>query len=648
MRRLIFAALLPIAAAAAAQQPAVPLPPNATAEGLPPIPQSIADRLAPYAEFRRASLLGWHPADRTILVTTRFGNAYQIHRVDRPGGARTQLTFYRDGIGGSAAYNPVNARAFVFTKDISGSGDALQIFRYDEATGRATMLTDGRSTNGVPVWAADGSRIAFDSTRRNGRDRDLWVMDPGDPASARLVAETEGAWSVADWSSDGRELLAVESVSISSESYVWRVNVETGAKTPLTPHADGKALWTSPVFGAGGRSVYALSNRGSEFTRVWRADVRTGTWTPVTPDRESVEAFAVSPDGRVLAIVFDRDAASVLELIDASTRRTVVTPHIPVGQISNLQWRPHGREVAFDFASVSTYGDVYSVQYPSGTLVRWTHSEIGGVKGDTLAAPEIIHWKSFDGRMISGILYRPPARFTGPRPVMINIHGGPNDPASRERPRFIGRSNYFLNELGIAIIYPNVRGTFGFGTTFEQLDDGRKREDAVKDVGALLDWIGAQPSLDERRVMVTGASYGGYMTLAVAEKYHDRIRCAFEGFGISNFLTYLENTEPSRQADRRAEYGDPSDPAMRAFLLEISPVTQASRLTMPLLIAQGRNDTRVPIQQAEEIRRAVAPNGNPVWYVVYDDGHGFTKRVNDDFNQYCWILFVQTYLLNGN
>jgi dipeptidyl aminopeptidase/acylaminoacyl peptidase len=374
-------------------------------------------------------------------------------------------------------------------------------------------------------------------------------------------------------------------------------------------------------------------------------DVSTSNWKPLTPDRASVESFALSPDGRTIAVVFDRDAESVLELIDAATLKTRHKPKVPAGTIQNLQWHRTGRDVAFNLRSIHTFFDVYSVSASTGAVERWTTSESGGVNPAELPAPEIVRWKSFDGQTITGVLYRPPARFPGPRPVIINIHGGPDD--VRERPRFLGRSGSFLNEYGIAIVYPNVRGTMGFGKAFLAADNATHREDAVKDIGALLDWIAEQPSLDRNRVMVTGASYGGYMTYAVAAKYSDRIRCAFAGAAISNFVDYLEQTEPVRLPSRRSEYGDERDPAMREYLTQISPITYASRIRVPLFIMHGGKDTRVPPAQAQEMAGAVRKNGVPVWVALYgDEGHiAFANAANNDFNLFTWARFVQEYLL---
>jgi dipeptidyl aminopeptidase/acylaminoacyl peptidase len=269
---------------------------------------------------------------------------------------------------------------------------------------------------------------------------------------------------------------------------------------------------------------------------------------------------------------------------------------------------------------------------------------MGGANPETLPDAEIVKWKSFDGLEISGVLYRPPVSFTGPRPVIINVHGGPVD---RERPRALGRSNYFRNELGIAVIYPNVRGSAGFGRSFQELDNGLLRENAVKDIGALLDWIAAQPGLDKNRVMIAGPSYGGFIALAAAVAYGDRLRGVNPAFAITDFPGFLETTEMSRQADRNAEYGDPSNPEMRAFLTRISPLTNAAKLKTPMFIAAGARDIRVPISQAEALVKALKANGTPVWYVRFEDaGHQQLTVPTNDFSIYTWVMFVRQYLIN--
>jgi dipeptidyl aminopeptidase/acylaminoacyl peptidase len=409
-------------------------------------------------------------------------------------------------------------------------------------------------------------------------------------------------------------------------------------------------VWRAPIFSPDGRYVYVLSNRDSETLRLWRGGLANGLWQPITGETDDLESFALSPDGRTLAAVFDSTTSSRVELLDANTFKVRSAPKLPAGLLSPRppMWRGDSSEVAFSLSSLRTFADVFSVNSRTGGVERWTKSEFGAFDPDSLPEAEIVRWKSFDGLMISGILYRPPARFTGPRPVIISIHGGPAGSASRERPRYQGRSAYLLNELGIAIVYPNVRGSWGFGKAFGRMDDGMKREDSVKDIGALLDWIGTQPTLDKNRVMVTGVSYGGYMTYAVAEMYSSRLRGAMAAAGISDFISYLETTDPTRPEDRRAEYGDERIPEVGEFLKHISPITNASKLRIPLFIVHGANDTRVPPAQAEEMARIVRANRVPVWLTIYgDEGHDFWARpANNNFWFYTWITFIKQYLLN--
>jgi len=653
MRRIAGAVLsVLLAGGPAAQERTFPVPANVTTDGVPPIPMALVQAVAPYAQFRQAALRAWHPTEREIIVTTSFAAVPQLHRVRMPGGARTQITFFTDGVSvrPGAAFLPTG-QAFVFQKDTAGGGEAEQLFRYDLARGSAVLLTDGKSRYGGPAVSRTG-QIAFDSTERDGKNRDLYVMNPSNPASRRLLMQAEGTWSAIDWSPDEKTILALQSIS-TSETSLWSVRVDTGEKTLITPREADPVRWavsTTPgprdrgaaaAFARDGRTIYALSTRGGEGGRVWKFD---GTrWSAVTPPEQPVETFALKPDGKTLAVVFDAGSVSRLQLMDAAGR-PLRTPAVPPGVISDLQWHPLRNEVGFTLAGARAFNDVYSLDVARARVERWTFSEMGGANPETLPDAEIVKWKSFDGLEISGVLYRPPASFTGRRPVIINVHGGP---VERERPRAIGRSNYFRNELGIAIIYPNIRGSAGFGRSFEELDNGTARENAVKDIGALLDWIAAQPGLDKDRVMIAGPSYGGFVALAAAIAYGDRLRGVNPAFAITDFPSFLETTEMSRQANRNAEYGDPSIPDMRAFLTRISPLTNAARLRIPVFIAAGAKDTRVPIGQAEALVKALKASGTPVWYVRFEDaGHQQLTVPTNDFSIYTWVMFVQKYILN--
>ena len=616
---------------------------NLVADGVPPVPAAVAEAVRRYTESRAASLADWHPTKRSILVSTRFGNTPQIHEVAAPLGARRQLTFYDEPIGG-ASYEPRAGRYFIFGKDVGGN-EFGQLYRYDVATGAVTLLTDGgRSQNGGARWSTRGDRIAYGSTRRNGGDRDLYVMDPLDPKSdRRLLTVSGGGWSVADWSPDDRQLLVLEYLSV-NRSRLHLVDVASGRRTPLLPAERDTVAYGEARFARDGRGVYLTTDAGSEFQRLAYLDLATRRTTPLTADIPwDVEQFDLSRDGRTIAFLTNEAGASRLYLMDAATRRARPVAGVPSGVAGGLQWRPDSRELALSVASARSPSDVYSVDRESGAVTRWTESELGGLVASELVEPTLVKWPSFDRREITGFYYRPPARFAGKRPVVINIHGGPE---GQSRPGFQGRTNYYLNELGVAVIYPNVRGSTGYGKTFVKLDNGTKREDSVKDIGALLDWVAKQPELDAGRVMVTGGSYGGYMTLAVATNYNDRICCALDVVGISNFNTFLKNTESYRRDLRRVEYGDERDPQMRAFFEKTAPLNNAQRISKPLFVVQGGNDPRVPRTEAEQMVARVKRNGSPVWYLMAtDEGHGFRKKGNVDFQFYATTQFVKTYLL---
>ena len=618
---------------------------NLVVDGVPKIPASVAEGVGRYTEFRTAGLGAWHPLRREILITTRFADTNQVHRVRAPGADRTQLTFFPDRVAG-VSYEPVRGDFFLFSKD-KGGDEFGQLYRYDLATGTSTLITDGgRSQNGGVRWSSKGDRIAYASTRRNGRDRDIYVMDPRNPQTDRLVLQGEGGgWSARDWSPDDAKLLVAEGVS-ANESRLWVVDVAGGAKTLLTPKEGEPASYTGAVFTGDGKGVFASTDLGAEFHRLTRIDVATGVQTPLTAHLEwDVDDLSLSKDGRTIAFVTNEDGVSALHLLDTATGKEKPAPKLGLGAgvIGAIEWHPGGRELAFTFASARTPSDVYSLDVTTGKVDRWTESETGGLNAAGFSEPELVRWKSFDGRNISGWLYKPAARFTGPRPVIVNIHGGPE---GQYQPGFLARSNYYLNELGVALIYPNVRGSTGYGKTFLKLDNGLKREDSVKDIGALLDWIPTRPDLDAKRIMITGGSYGGYMTLAAATHFSDRIRCAVDIVGISNFVTFMERTEAYRRDLRRVEYGDERDPKIRAFFEEIAPLHHADKITKPLFVVAGRNDPRVPYQEGEQMVATVKKNGTPVWFLMAkDEGHGFSKKRNQDFQLYATVAFVQEYLL---
>ena len=635
---LVWLAVLP----AAAQESYVAPPESLVIDGVPNIPVALAETAGRYASFRSASISDWHPVKHEMLISTRFAETPQLHLVAMPGGARQQLTFFADSVS-NGRFHPNGGDYIVFMKDVGG-GEWYQLYRYEMKTGDTTLLTDGKSRNLMGPWSSDGDRIAYMSTRRTGKDTDLWVMNPADPKTDRLLTQLNGGgWQPEDWSPDDKRILLLEELSI-NESYLWLVDTATGQKTELTPHnMTERVSYGEARFSKDGKGIYVTTDKDSEFHRLAYIDLETKQPTYLTTSIHwDVETFDLAHDGKLLAFVTDEEGLSVLHVRDTSNGREMPLPHVPAGIIGGLRWHKNGHELGFSLNNSRGPGDCYSLDVANEKLERWTSSETA-VKTESLLQAELIHWKSLDGKTISGFLYKPPAKFTGKRSVLVVIHGGPE---GQSQPTFLGRNNYLLNEMGIALIYPNVRGSTGYGKTFALLDNGFKREDTYKDINALFDWIAAQPELDSQRIAVTGGSYGGHMTLAVSTFYSDRIRCSVDIVGMSNLVTFLEHTEAYRRDLRRVEYGDERDPKMREFLEKIAPMNNIEKIKKPMFVIAGKNDPRVPVSESQQIADALKKQGTPVWLIIAnDEGHGYRKKPNQDFQFYATVEFLQEYLL---
>jgi dipeptidyl aminopeptidase/acylaminoacyl peptidase len=639
----VFAVVIFVGALAAGAQEAVIAPAdNLVVEGVPRIPASLAETAGRYGSYRAAALADWHPTRREMLIATRFGDTPQLHLVKTPGGERHQLTFYADSVT-AGRFHPNGGDYLVFTKDIGG-GEWFQLYRYDVDTAEVTRLTDGKSRNLPGPWSSSGDQLAYVSTRRTGQDTDLWVMNPEVPKSDHLLTQLKGGgWEPVDWSSDDKKILLLEEVSI-NESYLWLVNTSTGEKTEITPRdTKEKVSYSSARFSKDGKGIYVTTDLESEFQRLALLDNSGKNPKFLTSNIPwDLEDFDLTRDGKRLAFITNEEGLGVLHVMDTATSKELKVPALPTGVMSGLRWHRNGHDVGFSLTNAQGAGDCYSLDVTTGKVERWTTSE-SAVKTDSFPEAELVHWKSFDGKMISGFLYRPPARFVGKRPVLIAIHGGPE---GQSQPTFLKRENYYLNELGIAVIFPNVRGSTGYGKTFSLSDNGFKREDTYKDINALFDWVGTQPYLDADRIAVMGGSYGGHMTLAVSTFYSDRIRCSVDVVGMSNLVTFLEHTEGYRRDLRRMEYGDERDPKMREFLEKIAPMNNIEKIKKPMLVVAGKNDPRVPVTESEQIVNALKKEGTPVWFLMAkDEGHGFRKKQNQDFQFYTTIEFLQEFLL---
>ena len=644
----VAAALAFVALGAQAQSDIVTPPSALVLDGVPPIPIELAKKLAPYGEFRPHALFAWHPTKRELLIRRRLNATNQVFLVTDPGASPIALTDQPDAVV-NAEYQPVRGDSFLFTRG-DGGNEVFQIYRYDFATRDVERLTTGDLRTSFPAWNRAGNLIAYTTqpVDRNNPERvartALHVMDPANPASDKVLATLEGGgWFGLRFSEDGKRLAFTEYIS-RNESHLWVMDVRSGKKRRVTRGGKPTISYGNPRFSKDGKGLYALSDRGSEFHRLVYLPLDGSPEKALTSSLPfDVDAFDLSVDRNMIAFVTNEEGSNALRFIDLATSKELARPSLLHGVIGGLEWRRGSSEVGFSITSARSAGDVFSYDVKANKLTRWTNSNNPELNTSEFAEPRVARWKSFDGREITGFLYMPPARFTGKRPIIVNIHGGPEGQA---RPGFLGRYNYYIGELGIAMVFPNVRGSSGFGKTFLKLDNGDKREDSVKDIGALLDWIKQQPDLDGERIMIIGGSYGGYMALACAYHFAERITSAVSVVGISSFVTFLERTESYRRDLRRVEYGDERDPKMRAFFERIAPLNHAGEMAKPMFIVAGLNDPRVPYTEAEQIVKTLKDNGRNPWYMLAkDEGHGFARKPNADYQFYATVEFARQTLL---
>jgi dipeptidyl aminopeptidase/acylaminoacyl peptidase len=633
---------------------------NLTTELVAELTSDERTRLERYLEVRRADLAGWDGAGGGLYVLTRLANVTQLHRVDSPLGMRRQVTFGGEGVD---AFVPSPARrgGGVVVADEGGS-EYTQLFLID-GQGNERMFSDGKSRNEFPVWSRDGARVAYSSTQRNTRDFDIWIFDAGKPeVPPALVYEASGMWQVLDWAPAGDRLLVMHEIS-ETRSELAVLEPGRGLRHELTVEGlapGAEVAFVGGVFGPDGAGVYYLSDHGGEFRALWYRDLAAGQSRKLSGDlRWDFERIVASPDGRRLALTLNEAGWSRVMMFDTRTQRFGEDLALPAGIIRTLAFSPDGRRLAVTLEGGRAIGDVFVLELepqraaaarPSSpraasaaVLTRWTESEVGGLDPDRFHAPRLIEYDSFDGRKIPALVYQPEGN--GPHPVVISIHGGPE---GQSRPFFNPVNEYLVSELGIAVLLPNVRGSTGYGRAYSLLDNGERREDSVKDIGALLDWIAQQPALDSRRVAVYGGSYGGYMSLAAGATFGPRVAAVVDMVGISNFVTFLESTKEYRRDLRRVEYGDERVPAMREFLQRISPLENSSRIVAPLFVAQGANDPRVPLSEAEQIVEKLRAEGREVWFMLAaDEGHGFQKKANRDAFAAATVAFYRKHLLGS-
>lgn len=615
---------------------ALPIPKNIETYNVPPLNTQLGARLNQYANTRSAFVYGWQ--DDTLLIGTRFSETTQMHRVKQPLGYRQQLTFLPEPLAG-AAIPKSGAKDKILISWDEGGSEFDQLFLFDVNTGTSSMVSDGKSLYGAMQWASDEQSFIYVTTERNGRNWDIHQQDL--MGNKKVLLETEqGYWYPVDWSADGERLLVKHRVSI-NESSIYELVIATGELTKLVGAAPGESVSIGHASYDNEDGVYYTSDADSEFLRLHRLELATGKIQVITKDVQwNVEGFVLSPDYKYLAYSVNEEGFSKLTVLNLYNNRPVRLNNPPQGIMTGFAFSPDSKKLALSINTPISPTDVYVIDIRRSKTTRWTQSEVGGMDTNKFVDAELFRYSSFDKRSIPAFIFKPDT--PGPHPVVVLIHGGPE---AQYRPYFSTTVQSYVNEMNVAVIAPNVRGSNGYGKSYLQLDNGFKREDSVQDIGALLDWIGQQDDLRADRVAVTGGSYGGYMVLASMVHFGDKLAAAVESVGISNFVTFLENTQPYRQDMRRVEYGDERDPKMRAHLEKISPLNHVDKMRTPLLISQGANDPRVPASESEQIRQALDEAGVSAWYILArDEGHGFRKKTNRDYDRAAKFAFLEHYL----
>jgi len=620
---------------------------NLVLQDIPDIPETIVNDLSQFQNVRSAPVRDWTSDGESLYITTRFGDVNQLHRVDDAGGARTQLTFFDEPLG-SISRQP-NGDLLGFTMD-SGGAENSQVFVLDPANGESTMLSDGESRNQSILWRRDGSAIAYQSTRRNNRSNDLWLTEVGKPESSALIMEANDGtwWGPGDWNSDDSKLLVQQYNSVTNSS-IHLLDLNTGELTRLRGSEDEPTVNFVVAFDKDDQGFFFLTDDGGQFAKLAYQRFGESDFEILTSDIPwGVENVSLNEARTQIAFTVNAGGLAELYLMDIAKNKYSAVSGLPIGIVGGLDFSPNGKQLALTLNTSQTPSDSFVLELSNnklkhGKLERWTFSEVGGLDTKQFVEPQLIEYPTFDmdgdkKRNIPAFVYKP-ANLSEPAPVIISMHGGPE---GQFRPSFRGTIQLWVSKLGAAVIAPNVRGSSGYGKDYVALDNGFKREDSVRDIGALLDWIETQPDLDKDRVIVFGGSYGGYMVLASAVHYSERLVGAVDIVGISNFVTFLENTKDYRRDLRRVEYGDERDPAMREHLEAISPNNHVDKIKVPMFVVQGENDPRVPVSEAKQIVDALRKEGNKVWYMnALNEGHGYRKKENRDIYQQATVMFMK-------
>ena len=629
----------------------VPKPPSISSEQVPRLPWKFASNMYGIMQdgLKSTSFNNWNPGEEKIYIWANSGGLRSKLHVLSDVGGKPQLVEGLPNNSRSYRLNPDPEKKYLIYALDKGGNEQYQLYRFDLETRTSQLLTDGENRFGSAIFDKAGKRIAYGSNKRNKKDRDIYVMDPEDPSSEKLVHQVDGSWYLGEWSPQGDRIIALHYVSV-NESYPYIIHVDSQTVDSMALESEIPVSYGALEWSADGQSVYYTSDYESEFKRIRFRNLETGQDSLLPIDINwDVTSMDLSPDGKYLAFRVNEDAVGQIYLMDTKTGAYKKFDKLPFGTAGGLSFHPANNTFALNHTPPSGLTSIYSYNLENEALVQWTNPKKG--EEANMPDPEIIHFPTFDFDSISGkqreiaaFYHKPSSEVKKPYPVFISIHGGPEGQSGTVRGAVV---ELFLKQ-GIAVLVPNVRGSTGYGKSFSKLDNGMLRENSVKDIGALLDWIATQSDLNKEKVAVYGGSYGGYMVLGCAVHYSDRLTCAIDLFGISNFVTFLENTKTYRRDLRRVEYGDERDPEMRAFLEKISPLNNVEKIKIPLMVYQGKNDPRVPQSESRQLVDKIRESGREVWYIeASNEGHSLSQPMNQIYVGAAGFRFVEEYLLSN-
>lgn len=582
----------------------------------------LADEVERMSRIGRCGSPSFSPDGATLAVVCDLSGIPQVWTVPAAGGFPRMVTAFDDQVGG-VAWSPDGEWLAISLAPGGGMNQQIYLARPD-GTDLHRITDGGEEGNWLQGWRDDGAAVVLSSNRDDRRSMDAYLYDVRQGA-LRKVYDLDGIGGLTDLSPDGGRGVLYQMVSRGDDD-LSLVDLESGTAHLLTEHEE--TATSGPAHLApDGRTVFLVTDVGRDLHALAR--VRIGEdGTPgeleIVHARNDADlaSLLVSDDGRIAVLGWNAAGRTELEIFDLEAGEVTARPEPPAEIARPADLSADGRRLALAVSGSTQPTDVWVYERGAGVFTRVTESPHPGVDLSALIAPELVRYEAHDGLELSGWLYRPPD-VDGPAAYVLSFHGGPE---GQERPVF--RSDYqALLARGIGVFAPNVRGSSGFGKRFVHLDDGELRFDAIRDIESSVHFLVAEGIADPERIGIMGGSYGGYMTLAGLAWYPELFAAGVDLFGMVNFATFFEHTEPWMAAISTVEYGDPETEA--DLLWELSPLSRIEKITAPTLVLHGANDTNVPLVEAEQVAENLEQRGVPVELVVFpDEGHGFRKTDN--------------------